>query len=365
MSRVLPDRLAASISRIAPLDEAAMAAEHAHLNRLTKPPGSLGRLEDLVVQLAGITGRTASSVEPRSIVVMAADHGIAARGVSAYPQAVTAQMVANFVTGGAAINALSRLIRADVLVVDIGVASPIPAHAEVSGRPGGQLLSRRVRPGTADMSEGSAMSHADAFAAIEVGLDVAADLVASGCQLVGVGEMGIGNTTAAGAVVAAMTGRSAHDVTGRGTGIDDAKLAAKVALVERALSVNAPDPRDMVAVLAAVGGLEIAGLVGLILGVGAARVPIILDGFITGAAALVAVALAPNLAGRLVAAHCSTEPGHAIVLEALGLVPLLRLDLRLGEASGAALAISLLDAACCVRDEMATFAAAGVADRDD
>jgi len=355
--------LFAGLDAIGPLDEAAMAAAAAHLDRLTKPPGSLGRLEELVITLAGITGRPDAPVARRAIVIAAGDHGIAGQGVSAYPSAVTPQMVANFVAGGAAINALATAAGASVIVVDIGVASPIPTvpRHPVQRTRGGRLVRARVADGTGDISEGPAMQRADACRAIDVGLRLVRDLRSSGgLDLLGVGEMGIGNTTSASALVAALTGEPVARVTGRGTGIDEGTHARKVAAIKRSLEVNRPDTADPIGVLAAVGGFEIAAMVGLILGAAAARIPVVLDGFITGAAALVAAAIEPALPPRLIAAHRSTEPGHAIVLERLGLRPYLDLDLRLGEGSGAALAMSLLVAACQVRDEMATFESAAV-----
>ena len=349
-----------AIETMGPLDMAAMSAAQARLDQLTKPPGSLGRLEDLVVTLAGISGRADAPVDRRTIVVAAGDHGVARRGVSAYPPAVTPQMVANFVAGGAAINVLASAAGASVVVIEVGVAEPVPAVPR-AGRHGGRLVRAHVADGTADMSEGPAMDRATAIRAIGVGLRLVERLRArGGLQLLGVGEMGIGNTTSASALVAALTGEPVPRVTGRGTGIDDSTHARKMAAVQQALAVNRPDPADPVGVLAAVGGLEIAALVGLMLGAAAAGIPVVLDGFITGAAALVAAALAPTLPPRLIAAHRSTEPGHAIVLDRLGLRPCLELDLRLGEGSGAALAIGLIVAACRVRDEMATFESAAV-----
>jgi len=356
-------RLQATLDRIGPLDESARIAAAEHLDRLTKPPGSLGRLEELAIQLAGITGEVAPRFERRTIVIAAADHGVTTQGVSAYPSEVTAQMVANFVTGGAAINVLARMARADVLVVDVGLASAIPVEAPQPNHAGGRLVHRRIRPGTADLSVGPAMTREEANAAIDVGLDMAGQLANEGVRLVGLGEMGIGNTTAASAVVAALTGLPPREVTGRGTGVDDATWRQKVAVIERALDVNHPDRADPVGVLAAVGGLEIALLVGLALGAAAESIPVIVDGFITGAAALVAARLCPELSLRLIAAHRSVEPGHAVVLDDLGLRPLFDLDLRLGEGTGAALAMTLVDAAGHIRDEMATFESAGITNR--
>jgi nicotinate-nucleotide--dimethylbenzimidazole phosphoribosyltransferase len=349
-----------AIEAIKPLDSRAMAAAQARIDGLTKPPGSLGRLEDLAVQLAGMRGQEAPSVARRTIVVVAADHGIARRGVSAYPPEVTAQMVANYLAGGAAINVLARLAAADVLIVDAGVATPIPdtdgARASTSAR----LVSAPIRAGTADMSAGPAMTPMETMSAIDLGLAIARELADAGMDVIGLGEMGIGNTTAASALVALLTDLPVSAVTGRGTGIDDHALESKVALIEQAIAVNSPDPGDPLGVLSALGGLEIATLVGLILGAAAAGVPVILDGFITGAAALVAACLCPALPPRLIASHRSVEPGHGAILERLGLRPLLELDLRLGEGTGGALALGLLDAACAVRDGMATFVSAGV-----
>ena len=374
--RIAPsDALARALAGIGPLDETAMAATAARLDRLTKPPGSLGRLEDLAIRLAGITGRPDATVARRAIVVAAADHGVARRGVSAYPAEVTAQMVANFVAGGAAINVLAAAVGASVTVVDAGVAGPIPSKPSASSSgasgsqgtaaprlpPGGSLISVRIRPGTADMTEGPAMSREEAMRAIAVGLELVGNLARDEVELIGLGEMGIGNTTAASALTAVLSGEPVGLVTGRGTGVDDDGRARKVAAIELALAVNAPDPADPVGVLAAVGGLEIGVLVGVIAGAAAARIPLVLDGFITGAAALIAAALEPAIAARLIAGHRSMEPGHAVILERLGLVPLLELDLRLGEGSGAALAMHLVGAAAAIRDGMATFESAAVA----
>ena len=350
-----------AIAAVGPLDAPAMAAAQAHMDGLTKPPGSLGRLEELAVQLAGIRGQEALGVRRRTIVVVAADHGIASRGVSAYPPEVTAQMVANYLAGGAAINVLAGLAAADVLIVDAGVGTAIPRPTS-DGASSTRLLSAPIRAGTADMSVGPAMTPAEAMAAIDLGLAIARDLAIAGTDVIGLGEMGIGNTTAASAIVAVLLGVPVAAVTGRGTGIDDDALESKVALIERAIAVNRPGP-DPLGVLAALGGLEIATLAGLILGGAAAQIPVILDGFITGAAALVATCLCPALPPRLIASHRSVEPGHAAILERLGLRPLLELDLRLGEGTGAALGLGLLDAACAVRDGMATFASAGVSGR--
>lgn len=352
--------LAAAIDGIGPLDADAMAAAARRLDGLTKPPGSLGRLEELVITLAGITGRPDAPFAHRQIVVAAGDHGVVRQGVSAYPSEVTPQMVANFVAGGAAINVLAAAAGASLTVVDVGVALPIP-RVRRDRRRGGRLVLARIGNGTADMTQGPAMNRGDALRAVNVGLRLVADLrLRGGIDVLGVGEMGIGNTTAASAIVAALTGEPVHLVTGRGTGVDEDTLARKVDAIERAFAVNRPDPADPLGVLAAVGGFEIAALVGLMLGAAAGHIPVVLDGFITGAAALVGVAMQPALAPRLIAAHRSPEPGHAIVLERLGLRPYLDLGMRLGEGTGAALVIGLLAAACKIRDEMATFASAAI-----
>ncbi|MFL5681327.1 MAG: nicotinate-nucleotide--dimethylbenzimidazole phosphoribosyltransferase [Chloroflexota bacterium] len=352
----------AAIEGIGAPDADAMAEARRRLDALTKPPGSLGRLEELAIRLAGITGRATPSFDRRTIVVVAADHGVAARGVSAYPPAVTRQMVDNFLAGGAAVSVLSRLVRADLVVVDAGVAGDGARPYGATGSGGARLVAQPIRGGTKDMTLGPAMTRDEAETALDLGLRVAAEVTAV-AGIVAVGEMGIGNTTAASAIVAAITGSAAADVTGRGTGVDDEGWRRKVAAVEQALSLNQPDPADPIGVVAAVGGFEIAALAGVILGCVAARVPVVLDGFITGAAALVAAGIAPPVAARLIAAHRSPEPGHRVVLERLGLDPLLDLGLRLGEGSGATLALTLVDAACAIRDDMATFESAGVSGR--
>ena len=360
MSDAAIAQLHADVAAVGPLDAEAMTATQRHLDRLTKPPGSLGRLEELVVTLAGITGRVDPPVGQRAIVVAAADHGVASRGVSAYPAEVTPQMVANFVAGGAAINTLAAVVGARLVVVDVGVAGPIPRVEMLRSR-GVALVDARVRPGTRDMTVEPAMTIAEALEAIAVGRRVVADTAVDGLDLLGIGEMGIGNTTAASALVAVFTDAPVDAVTGRGTGIDDDGRRRKIEAIRRAIALHAPDPADPIGVLAAVGGLEIAALVGVIAEAAIRRIPIVLDGFITGAAALVATALAPAIGPRLIAGHRSSEPGHAIVLDHLGLRPILELDLRLGEASGAAVAMGIVAAAVAMRDGMATFDSAGIA----
>ena len=350
-------RLDTVIAAIGPIDSDAAAAARARLDRLTKPPGSLGRLEDLVVQLAGITGDPIPGIEERAIVVLAADHGVTAQGVSAFPAAVTAQMIENFLAGGAAISVLARMHGARLVVVDMGVVVPPPQ------RDG--LVSRRIGPGTRDFSQEPAMTREQALAAVDVGIDLAAELADSGCALLIPGEMGIGNSTSASAIVAALTERPAADVTGHGTGLSDEALVRKVALIDAAIAARSIDPLDPLGVLAAFGGFEIAGLVGLLLGAGSRHLPVILDGFIVASAALIAARLAPALGPRLIAGHRSSEPGHRIVLESLGLRPILELDLHLGEASGAAIALGVVEAAVRLHSEMATFEEAAVSGAED
>jgi nicotinate-nucleotide--dimethylbenzimidazole phosphoribosyltransferase len=353
---VRPDaeaRLQSLIERIGPLDEQSMAAARLRQDLLTKPPGSLGRLERLATQLAGIASVPLPRVPRKAVIVMAADHGVAREGVSAYPQEVTAEMVRNFASGGAAINVLARQVGARVVVVDVGVAS---ALAETL-----PIVHRKVAFGTANLADGPAMTHEQALAAIEVGIDVVAAEAKRGLDLVCLGEMGIGNTTAASAVVAALTGLPVAGVTGRGTGIDDSTWQRKVAVITRALDSNRPGPTNPLDVLAKVGGLEIAGLVGVTLAAAAMRIPVIVDGFIATAAAMLVVEMCPLVRGYLIAAHRSVEIGHRAALESLELEPLVALDLRLGEGSGATLVLPLVDAALGLLSEMATFEEAGVA----
>lgn len=345
-------RLEQTIAQIAPLDSEAMAAARARQAVLTKPQGALGRLETLATQIAGITGNPRPRLFQPAVVVMAGDHGVAAQGVSLYPAEVTPQMVLNFLRGGAAINVLARHVGARVVVVDIGVAVDLPPHPE--------LLVRKIAHGTRDFSREPAMSREQAQQAVETGIAVVEDVITAGVDVVATGDMGIGNTTPSSAIVAAITGRPVAEVTGRGTGLDDAGLARKVAVIEAALALHQPDPTDGLDVLAKVGGLEIGGLAGVMIGAAARRVPVVVDGFISGAAALIASALAPAVQPYLIAGHRSVERGHQAVFGRLDFEPLLDLGLRLGEGTGAVLAISLCKAACKILDEMATFGEAGV-----
>lgn len=341
-------RLLGSIS--APARDGEAAARH-HLDSLTKPPGSLGRLEEIALRLAILRGRAPAVTRP-VIFTFAADHGVVAEGVSAYPQIVTAQMVENFTRGGAAVNVLARQAGARVVVANFGVASPLGRSPD--------LVECPIGPGTANIAVGPAMTSEHAIRGVEIGARLADEAMDAGADLLATGEMGIGNTTSASVITAAITGASAEQVTGRGTGVDDATYARKVSVVRRALEVNRPDPQDALDVLAKVGGFEIAGLTGVILAGAARRVPVALDGFIAGAAALLAVTLAPAARHALFASHRSAERGHALALEHLRLDPYLDLGLRLGEGTGAALFIHLARAAALVWSEMATFKTAGV-----
>lgn len=345
------------IQMIKPLDAKAMAAARARQDTLTKPQGSLGRLEALSVQLAGIQGKPIPQIRHKAIITMAGDHGVVAEGVSAYPQEVTPQMVYNFLGGGAGINVIARQVGARIIVVDMGVASELKAHP--------QLLSRKVALGTRNMAIGAAMTEAEAIKAIETGIAIVNAEVANGLDIVGTGDMGIGNTTASSAICAVMTGRSVAEVTGRGTGVDDKQLTHKIAVINRALAVNQPDPKQPLAVLAKVGGFEIGGLVGVMLAAASQRIPVVIDGFISGAAALIAIALAPGLKDFVIPAHVSAEAGHRWLLQHLGLEPLLDLGMRLGEGTGAALGIFLSETAARVLAEMSTFAEAGVSERSE
>jgi len=348
-------RIVDMIASIKPLDHEAMEQAKMRQQQLTKPPGSLGRLEDLAVQIVGITGQLAPAIERKAVIVMAGDHGVTVEGVSAYPSVVTAQMVLNFLRGGAAINVLAKLAGARVVVVDVGVATDIQ-HPD--------LLVRKVTAGTANMAIGPAMTRVQAIEAVQVGIDVFEAQFEQGIDLVATGDMGIGNTTASSAITAVLTGAPVAAVTGYGTGISDGQLAHKIAVIEQAIACSRSNPNDPLTVLASVGGLEIAGLVGVILAAASHRVPVVIDGFISGAAALVAVKLCPGVRSYLIASHVSVERGHQLILEHLGLIPLLNLELRLGEGTGAALAMSIIEGAIHTHTEMATFAEAGVSDKD-
>jgi nicotinate-nucleotide--dimethylbenzimidazole phosphoribosyltransferase len=348
------DLIAETIAAIRPLDESAVRAAREHQNRLTKPRGSLGALEELSVRLSGIAGACPPPMpEPAAVAVFAADHGVYAQGVTPWPQEVTAQMVQNFLAGGAVVNAFARQVGATVIVVDVGVRAGLP--------PAPGLIGRRIAPGTADMTRAPAMTPRQARSAVETGIEIARDLVAGGNRCLLTGDMGIANTTASAALVAAFTGADPANVTGHGTGIDDAMHTHKIEVVRKALA--RADTGTPLTTLAQVGGLEHAAIAGFVLGAAARRVPVVLDGVIAGAAALAAVALAPDARDACVAGHRSAEPGHAAALRHMGLRPLVDLGMRLGEGTGALLALPLVQSAARVLREVATFDAAGVADK--
>jgi nicotinate-nucleotide--dimethylbenzimidazole phosphoribosyltransferase len=340
--------IAASIH---PLDQEAMNRALTHLDQLTKPPGSLGKLESVAVQLAGITGQLTPSFGRKAVVVMAGDHGVCEEGVSAFPPEVTRQMAMNFIQGGAAVNVLARHGGAEVVCVDMGIDGDITDP---------QLLDRKVRRGTRNMAKEAAMTREEALTALNAGYTLALEMAEQGVGLFATGEMGIGNTTPSSAILAAFTGVTPEIAVGRGSGISGERLLHKINVVARSLEVNKPDPQDPLDVLSKVGGLEIAGLSGLILGAAAARKPIVIDGFISTAAALTASRLAPHCAGYMIGSHLSNEQGHGLLLEAVGLKPMIALDMRLGEGTGAVLCFHLVEAAVKVMAEMATFASAGV-----
>lgn len=346
--------LDAIISQIKPLDQDAIAAARTRQDTLTKPPGSLGRLEDLSVQIAGITGMAIPSINDKVIITMAGDHGVVAEGVSAFPQDVTPEMVLNFLQGGAAINVLARHIGARVVVVDMGVAVDIPAQT--------RLVIKKIAHGTQSIARGQAMSRQQAIQALESGVEVVEAEIQRGLDIVGTGDMGIGNTTPSAAIACVLTGELPERIAGRGTGVDDDGLQRKIVAIQKALQVNRPDAKDGLDILAKVGGFEIGGLAGVMLGAAAHRKPVMVDGFISTAAAMIAVTLAPAVRPYLIAAHRSQEYGHNAMLKWLELDPLVDMHLRLGEGTGAAIGITLAEAACKLLAEMATFDEAGVSE---
>ncbi len=352
MMQHILDRIASAT----PLDTAAMELARSRQQQLTKPTGSLGRLEDIAIQMAGITRQPLPNIKQKAVIIMAGDHGVTREGVSAYPSDVTPQMVYNFLRGGAAINALAHSIGARVIVVDVGVAADI-SHPD--------LLSRKVAYGTANLVLEPAMTQAQMLEAIMVGIDVCDAQLDHGIDLVATGDMGIGNTTSSSAIAAVLLQTPAALVTGRGTGIDAEQLAHKIQVIEKAIERNVPNPQDPLDVLMKVGGFEIAGLVGVIVAAASRRIPVVIDGFISGAAALVAVELNPVIGAYLFAGHVSVEQGHRLILEKLGLSPLLDLKLRLGEGTGAVLAMSIIEASLRAHREMATFVEAGVSAREE
>lgn len=346
-----------TLTKIDPINEDCMAKAKGRLDSLTKPLGSLGRLEELAQRICAITRKERPSLENKVIFTLAADHGITQEGVSAYPSEVTTQMVFNFLRGGAGINVLARAVQARVIVVDMGVA------ADFNDTKG--LIHSKIRKGTDNFAKGPAMSREEAESTIAAGIRLLEKELQNGVDIVGTGDMGIGNTTPSSAIVSVMTGKSVAHVTGQGAGIEAGALSHKVQVIEAALALNQPDPSDPIDVLAKVGGFEIGGLAGIIVGAAKNKIPVMLDGFISGAAALIASGLNPTIKDYLIAAHRSAEPGHDAMLKHLGLSPLLDLKMRLGEGTGAALGMSLAEAACRILNEMATFEEAKVSGKKE
>ena len=343
-----------TIKRIHPADTVTREKARERLDQLTMPHWALGRLMDLALDLAAMTRSTNPAVDKRVVVVMAGDHGVAAEGVSNYPQEVTLQMVYNFLRGGAGINAISNVSRSHVMVVDMGVAADIGEIPDAS-----RFISKRIRPGTGNIATGPAMTREEAVKSVEAGIEVALKLGES-YNLFGTGDMGIGNTTPSSAIVSAITGEDPAKVTGRGTGIDDEKFQNKVRVIEKILKVNQPNPKDALDSLAKVGGFEIGGIAGLILGAASMQKPILIDGFISTTGALIAHGICPNASDYMIASHRSVEQGHKVALKYLNKEPLMDLNLRLGEGTGAALSMTLVEAAVRILTEVATFEEAEV-----
>ncbi len=349
------DKIQETVSKIGSLDLDRMQKAQAKLDNLTKPHGSLGRLEELAKQIVGITGDINSKLNKKTIIVMASDHGVVDEGVSAYPKDVTAQMVYNFLSGGAGINVLAKHIGAEVKVVDVGVASDLGEHPF--------LVSKKVDFGTKNMAKGPAMTKKQALKSIQAGIEVVEDVIRDGCDIIGTGDMGIGNTTASSAIASVNCQVDVNLVTGHGTGIDKSGLEHKINVIKGAIALNKPDSSDAIDVLAKIGGFEIGGIAGVILGASANRIPVVIDGFISGAGALLAASIAPKSKDFMIASHCSVEKGHRIVLEKLGLKPLFDFNMRLGEGTGAALGMDIAEASVKILNEMATFEEAGVSEK--
>lgn len=348
------------ISDIGPLDYALMERTQKRLDNLTKPLGSLGRLEELAKHIVGITRNENPSLRHKVIITMAGDHGVTEEKVSAYPKEVTPQMVYNFLSGGAGINVLANQIGARVIVVDMGVAAEIQVTSDKIQDTSTAFKNYKVNLGTKNFTKGPAMNRAEAIQSIEAGIKIVEEESTRGINIIGTGDMGIGNTTPSAAIIAVLTGQPVEQVTGRGTGIDDATLENKIAAIKKGITLNKPDPSDAIDVLSKVGGFEIGGLTGVMLASASRRIPVVIDGFISGGAALLATRLAPKVKDYLIASHCSQEQGHSGLLETMKLEPLLDLRLRLGEGTGAALAMQLAESAIRILKEMASFDSAGV-----
>ncbi len=344
------------ITEIKPIDQKLIEQTQARLDNLTKPLGSLGRLEDLAKLIVGISGKASPDFKNKVIFTFAADHGVTEEGVSPYPKEVTAQMVYNFLNGGAGINVLARHAQARVVVADLGVASDL--------KPSPELVVNKIGYGTKNMAKGQAMSRQEAIRSLEAGIEIFEAEFKKGIDIIGTGEMGIGNTTAATCITAVFTKKPIEDIAGRGAGLDDQGLKNKIKIIQQALKINQPDAADPIDVLSKVGGFEIGGLAGVILAAAYRKVPVVIDGFISGAAALIAYKLEPKTKDYMIASHCSVERGHRHILNHIGLEPLFDFNLRLGEGTGAALGINIAEAAVKILTQMATFASAGVSQKD-
>jgi len=348
------------IEKIGEIDIYSMNKAQRRLDNLTKPLGSLGRLEELAKQIAGITGKLDLELKNKVIFTLAADHGVAAEKVSAFPKEVTAQMVYNFLRGGAGVNVLANHAGARVIVVDIGVSQDL----DISNLNPGSFKDKKINYGTKNMAKGPAMSPDEAVRAVETGIEIFEEELENGIDIIGTGEMGIANTSPSSAITAVFTGQCIEDITGKGTGIDQQGLENKIKAIKEALKINKPDPKDAMDVLSKVGGFEIGGLAGIILAAASRKVPVVIDGFISGAAALIAYHLEPKVKQYLIASHVSVERGHKAILAHLGLEPLFDLGLRLGEGTGACLGINLAEASVKILTQMATFESAGVSEKE-
>ncbi len=352
------DKIADTIAKIQKIDDGLIKLAQSRLDNLTKPQGSLGRLEEFARRMVAITGSTIPRTERKVIFTIAGDHGVTKEGVSAYPSEVTPQMVYNFIAGGAGVNVLARHVGAKVMVVDMGVAADF--------EPAANLIVKKIAYGTKNIATGPAMSNNEAKKSIESGIDVFnEELNEHGIDIVGTGDMGIANTTPSAAIICAVTGKDPSIIAGRGTGVDDLRLKLKIDVIRKALEINKPDPRDPLDLLAKVGGFEIGGIAGLILAAVSHRIPVVVDGFISTAGALIAIGFNPTVTDYLFMSHNSAEKGHSEVLDFIGIEPMLDLDLRLGEGTGAALAIGIIEASVKILTEMATFGEAGVSNRND
>jgi len=350
-------RIKQAVGEIGKLDHPFMKKAQERLDNLTKPQGSLGRLEELARVIVGITKKENPVLKNKVIFTFAGDHGVTEEGISAFPKEVTPQMVYNFLRGGAGINVLANHVGARVVVVDAGVAADLEPHPD--------LVIKKINYGTKNMTKGPAMTREEAIRSIESGMEVFDEQFKKGVDIIGTGDMGIGNTTPSSAMASLFTGRPVEEVTGRGTGISDTALKNKIDVIKRAFEINKPDPKDPIDVLSKVGGFEIGGVSGIIIRAASKNIPVVIDGFISGAAALLAYHLEPKIKHYLIAAHCSVERGHRLILDHMGLSPLLDLNMRLGEGTGAALAMNLAEAGIKIMTQMATFKGAGVSERNN